>query len=79
MMSLDDVPCKVGEHHAPVGRIVPDAGPEADMLSLLGNPDAKQLEGGFVALGHGRDVEELVRRHWLLRGADPLGVPLRLS
>jgi hypothetical protein len=54
-----DVAGEVGEDDAPGEGILPSAGAKADVLALLGHPDAKDFEGGFVADCGGRDFEVL--------------------
>ena len=65
-----DVAGEVGEDDAPGEGVLPGAGADADVLTLLGDPDAENFKGGVVAGGGGRDVEVLGGRHgWLQYGA----------
>jgi len=57
LLGEGDVPGEVGEDDAPREGVLPGAGADADMLALLGDPDAEDFEGGLVAGGGGRDVE----------------------
>jgi hypothetical protein len=46
-----DVAGEVGEDDAPGEGVLPGSAADADVLALFGDPDAENLEGGFVALG----------------------------
>ena len=48
-LGVDDVAGEIREDDAPGEGVFPRAGAEADVLSLLGYPDAEELKGGFVA------------------------------
>jgi len=63
LVGESDVAGEVGEHNAPGEGIFPGAGAEANMLALLGHPDAQDFKGGFVASGGGWDLEVLVGWH----------------
>ena len=48
---------EVGEDDAPGKGVVPCAAADADVLALLGDPDAEDFEGGLVALGDGWNAQ----------------------
>ena len=58
-----DVAGEVGEDDAPGERVLPGAGADGDVLALLGDPDAEDLEGRFVALRGWGDRQVLVCGH----------------
>lgn len=62
-LRMDDVPREISQHNSPCKRVFPDAGAQADVLSLLGNPDAQKLEGSGVALCNRRGLKILGGRH----------------
>jgi hypothetical protein len=47
---VGEVAGKVGKDDAPGEGVLPGAAADADVLALLGDPDAEDLEGCFVAL-----------------------------
>jgi len=57
---VDDVAGEVGEDDAPGKGIFPGAGAQADVLALLGDPDAEEFEGRFVTDGGGGWVKILL-------------------
>ena len=63
LLGEGDVAHQVGEHDTPGEGVFPGAGADADVLALLGDPDAENFEGGFVAGGGGRDFEIFGGRH----------------
>ena len=70
LLGEGDVTGEVGEDDSPSEGVLPGAGADADVLTLLGDPDAENFKGGVVAGGGGRDVEVLGGRHgWLQYGA----------
>ena len=56
-VGVGDVAGEIGEDDAPGEGVLPGAAVNADVLSVLGDPDAEDFEGGFVALGGGGRVE----------------------
>jgi hypothetical protein len=48
---------QIGQHHTPGAGIFPHAGPYADVLVLVGDPDAKQFEGSRIGPGGVWDTE----------------------
>ena len=56
LLGEGDVAGEVGEDNAPGEGVFPCAGADADVLALLGDPDAKDFEGCLVAGGGGWDV-----------------------
>jgi len=63
LLGEGDVAGEVGEDDAPGEGVVPGAGADADVLALLGDPDAEDFEGGLIAGGGGRDFEGLGGGH----------------
>ena len=49
-VGVSDMPCQVCEDDSPGERVLPCTAADADVLALLGDPDAKDLEGRFVSL-----------------------------
>ncbi len=49
-LGVNDVTREIGENDSPGEGVLPHAGAKADMLSLLGDPDAQKLEGGGVTI-----------------------------
>lgn len=62
-VGVGDVAGEVGEDDSPGEGVFPGAGADGDVLTLFRDPDAEDFEGGFVALGGGGRVEELVCGH----------------
>jgi len=61
-----DVTGEIGEDDAPGEGVVPGAAADADMLALLGDPDAEDFEGGLVALGDGWNAQYFLGTHDLM-------------
>jgi hypothetical protein len=49
-MGVRNVAGEIGEDDTPGEGILPCATADADVLAVFGDPDAKDFEGGFVAL-----------------------------
>jgi len=70
LLGQGNVAGEVGEDDAPGEGVFPGAGADADVLALLGDPDAEDFEAGLVASGGGRDVEVLGGGHGELSPAN---------
>ena len=62
---VDDVAREVREHDSPGKRIFPGAGAQADVLTLLGNPDAQQFEGGLVFAPRPAEDRDTCSKPWV--------------
>jgi hypothetical protein len=60
---VHDVAREIGENDSPGEGVFPDAGAKADMLSLLGDPEAQKLKGGGVTTRSRGWLKVLVRCH----------------
>ena len=67
-VGVGDMAGEVGENNSPGEGVFPGAAADADVLALLGDPDAEDFKGGFIALGGGGKFEVLVGGHAVLRG-----------
>ena len=81
LLGQGDVAREVGENNAPGEGVFPSAGADADVLALLGDPDAEDFERGLVAGGGGWDVELFRGCHLLvsLRRSSVSAIPIRSS
>ena len=63
LVGESDVAGEVGEDDAPGKGVFPGTALDGDVLAVLGDPDAEDFEGGFVALGCGGNGEGFVGCH----------------
>jgi hypothetical protein len=62
-VGVGDVAREIGEDYAPGEGIFPCTTTNADVLTVFGDPDAKDFEGGFVALCYGWNAEYFFDAH----------------